>query len=409
MLCIFYKPKTKKRMSESIKSDVQPQELNITSTPDEAVNAATTEFTEQNSINEETPQMPTENAASETEVAKPASRQEIIERLQAIAESDDALNSKAETEALKVQFYRMRTAEIEAALKEHVAQGGEEALFIPQPDELEEAFKQSLSIIKAKRNAWLEAQEKEMQENLAKKQQLLEQLQALVEKAAQGTPEVNEFRALQAAWKEIKNVPQSEVAALWKQYQLLGEQFYDVLKINHEFREYDFKKNLEIKTMLCQQAEALAQESDVIAAFRQLQQLHNEFREAGPVAPDLREEVWNRFKAASTVINRRHPEHFEAKKEKEQENLDKKTAICEQIEQMDYAALTTYQAWNTATQQVLDLQAAWKEIGFAPQKMNIKIFERFRAACDHFFVQKSEFFKEAKRSLPVSVSTIVMA
>ncbi len=386
-------------MSESIKSDVQPQELNITSTPDEAVNAATTEFTEQNSINEETPQMPTENAASETEVAKPTSRQEIIERLQAIAESDDALNSKAETEALKVQFYRMRTAEIEAALKEHVAQGGEEALFIPQPDELEEAFKQSLSIIKAKRNAWLEAQEKEMQENLAKKQQLLEQLQALVEKAAQGTPEVNEFRALQAAWKEIKNVPQSEVATLWKQYQLLGEQFYDVLKINHEFREYDFKKNLEIKTMLCQQAEALAQESDVIAAFRQLQQLHNEFREAGPVAPDLREEVWNRFKAASTVINRRHQEHFEAKKEKEQENLDKKTAICEQIEQMDYAALTTYQAWNTATQQILDLQAAWKEIGFAPQKMNIKIFERFRAACDHFFVQKSEFFKEAKSTL----------
>ena len=386
-------------MSESIKSDVQPQELNIASTPDEAVNAATTEFTEQNSINEETPQVPTEDATSETEVAKPASRQEIIERLQAIAESDDALNSKAETEALKVQFYRMRTAEIEAALKAHVAEGGEEALFIPQPNELEEAFKQSLSIIKAKRNAWLAAQEKEMQENLEKKLQLLEQLQSLVEKAAQGTPEVNEFRALQAAWKEIKNVPQSQVAALWKQYQLLGEQFYDVLKINHEFREYDFKKNLETKTMLCTQAEALAQEEDVIAAFRQLQQLHNEFRETGPVAPDLREEVWTRFKAASTIVNRRHQEHFEAKKEKEQENLDRKTAICEQIEQMDYTALSTYQAWNTATQQVLELQAKWKEIGFAPQKMNIKIFERFRAACDHFFVQKSDFFKEAKSTL----------
>ena len=386
-------------MSESIKSDVQPQELNIASTPDEAVNAATTEFTEQNSINEETPQMPTEDATSETEVAKPASRQEIIERLQAIAESDDALNSKGEVEALKVQFYRMRTAEIEAVLKEHVAQGGEEALFIPEPDELEEAFKQNLGTIKAKRNAWLEAQEKEMQENLEKKQQLLEQLQALVEKAAQGTPEVNEFRALQAAWKEIKNIPQGQVATLWKQYQLLGEQFYDVLKINSEFREYDFKKNLETKTMLCAQAEALAEEADVITAFRQLQQLHNEFRETGPVAPDLREEVWNRFKAASTIVNRRHQEHFEAKKEKEQANLDKKTAICEQIEQMDYTALTTYQAWNAATQQILDLQAAWKEIGFAPQKMNIKIFERFRAACDHFFVQKSEFFKEAKSTL----------
>ena len=386
-------------MSESIKSDVQPQELNIASTPDEAVNAATTEFTEQNSINEETPQVSAEDAAVEPEVARPASRQEIIERLQAIAESDDALNSKAEVEALKVQFYRMRTAEIEAAIKEHIAQGGEEALFIPQPDELEESFKQHLGQIKAKRNAWLAAQEKEMQENLEKKQQLLEQLQALVEKAAQGTPEVNEFRAVQAAWKEIKNIPQSQVAPLWKQYQLLGEQFYDVLKINSEFREYDFKKNLETKTMLCAQAEALTQEADVIAAFRQLQQLHNEFRETGPVAPDLREEVWNRFKAASTIINRRHQEHFESKKEKEQENLDKKAAICEQIEQMDFAALTTYQAWNTATQQILDLQAAWKEIGFAPQKMNLKIFERFRAACDNFFVQKSEFFKEAKNTL----------
>ncbi|MBR5593178.1 MAG: DUF349 domain-containing protein [Bacteroidaceae bacterium] len=385
-------------MSESIKSNVQPQELNITSTPDEAVNAATTEFTEQNSINEETPQVPTEDAVNETAVARPASRQEIIERLQAIAQSDDALNSKAEIESLKVQFYRMRTAEIETALKEHIANGGEEALFVPQPDELEETFKQHLGQIKAKRNAWLAAQEKEMQENYEKKQQLLEQLQALVEKAAQGTPEVNEFRALQTAWKEIKNVPQSQVAPLWKQYQLLGEQFYDVLKINSEFREYDFKKNLETKTMLCTQAEALAEETDVISAFRQLQQLHNEFRETGPVAPDLREEVWNRFKAASTIINRRHQEHFEAKKEKEQENLDKKTAICEEIEQMDFAALTTYQAWNNATQQILDLQAKWKEIGFAPQKMNLKIFERFRTACDHFFVQKSEFFKETKNT-----------
>ena len=386
-------------MSESIKSNVQPEELNIASTPEEAANAVTTDFTEQNSINEETPQVPTEDAAAETEVVKPVSREEIIERLKAIADSDDALNSKTEVEGLKVLFYRMRTAEIEAALKEHIAQGGEEALFVPQPDEFEEAFKQYLSQIKAKRNAWLAAQEKEMQENYEKKMQLLEQLQALVEKAAQGTPEVNEFRALQAAWKEIKNIPQSQVAPLWKQYQLLGEQFYDVLKINNEFREYDFKKNLEIKTNLCAQAEALAGEEDVISAFRQLQQLHNEFRETGPVAPDLREEMWTRFKNASTIVNRRHQEHFEVKKEKEQENLDKKTTICEEIEQMKFAEFTTYQAWNNATQQILDLQTKWKEIGFAPQKMNLKIFERFRAACDNFFVQKSEFFKEAKNTL----------
>lgn len=384
-------------MSESIKPNVLPEEQNITSTPDEAVNAATTEITEQNSIAGETPQETEEITQSET--ARPATRQEIIERLQAIADSDDALNSKAEVEALKVLFYRMRTAEIEAAFKEHIAGGGEEAQFVPQNDELEEAFKQSYNVIKTKRNAWLAAQEEEMNANYEKKVQLLEQLQALVDKAAQGTPEVNEFRALQATWKEVKNVPQDKVSPLWKQYQLLVEQFYDVLKINHEFREYDFKKNLETKTMLCAQAEALENEEDVISAFRQLQQLHNEFRETGPVAPELREEIWTRFKAASTIVNRRHQEHFEAKKEQEQENLDKKSAICEEIEKMDLSTLTTYQAWNSATEKVLEYQAKWKEIGFAPQKMNLKIFTRFRAACDNFFVQKSEFFKETKNSL----------
>ena len=388
-------------MSESVKSNVQPEELNIASSPEEAVNAATTEFIEQNSIEEEALQVQVEEETPVEEGvgARPSTRQEIIERLKAIAEGDDTLNCKAEVESLKVLFYRLRTAEIEQAHKEFIAQGGEAELFIPQPDELEEAFKASMNVIKVKRNAWLVAQEEEMKKNYEEKLALLEQLQSLTQKAAQGTPEVAEFKAVQARWKEIKNVPQDKVATLWKQYQLFVEQFYDVLKINHEFREYDFKKNLEIKTHICEAAEALEAEQDVVSAFRQLQQLHNEFREAGPVAPELREEVWNRFKAASTAVNRRHQEHFEAKKEKENENLDKKTAICEEIEKLDFASFTTYQAWNNATQQVLDLQTKWKEIGFAPQKMNLKIFERFRAACDEFFKQKSEFFKEAKNVL----------
>ena len=389
-------------MSESIKSNVQPQELNITSSPDEAVNAATIELNEQNSIEEETQQVQTE-VVDTTEVAnensRPATRQDIIERLKAIADSDDVLNCKSEVESLKVQFYRLRTAEIEQAHKEYLVQGGEEGLFVPQPDELEEPFKAAMSVIKAKRNEWLAAQEKEMQVNYEFKLALIEQLQALVDKASQGNPEVAEFKALQARWKEIKNVPQDKVAPLWKQYQLLVEQFYDVLKINSEFREYDFKKNLEIKTRICEAAEALEKEDDVVAAFRQLQQLHNEFREAGPVAQELREEVWTRFKNASTNINRRHQEHFEAKKEKEQENLNRKVAICEEIEKLDSKSLTGYQAWNDATQRVLELQAQWKEIGFAPQKMNLKVFERFRAACDEFFKQKSDFFKETKNAL----------
>ena len=389
-------------MSESIKSNVQPEELNITSSPDEAVNAATIELNEQNGIEEETQQVQTEDVHT-TEVvdedSKPATRQDIIVRLKAIAESDDVLTCKSEVESLKVQFYRMRTAEIELAHKEFLAEGGEADAFLPQPDELEEPFKEAMNLIKTKRNEWLAAQEKEMQANYELKVSLLEQLQALVDKAAQGNPEVAEFKALQQNWKEVKNVPQDKVSALWKQYQLLVEQFYDVLKLNNEFREYDFKKNLEIKKRLCEAAEALEKEDDVIAAFRQLQQLHNDFRETGPVAPELREEVWTRFKNASTTVNRRHQEHFEAKKQKEQENLDRKSAICEEIENMDVKAFAGYQAWNDATQRILELQAQWKEIGFAPQKMNLKVFERFRAACDEFFKQKSEFFKEAKNAL----------
>ena len=387
-------------MSETLNPDVLPNEQNIVNTPEQADNAATTELSHEQPVEETVVEAP---AAAEGESdnadSRPADRQEIIERLKAIAESADVLNCKAETESLKVQFYRMRTAEIEAAQQEFVAQGGEVSLFVPTADELEEPFKEAMAQIKAKRNAWIAAQEQEMKANLAKKEALLEKLQTLVEKASQGTPEVNEFKALQTEWKDIKNVPQENVTSLWKKYQLLVEQFYDVLKINHEFREYDFKKNLEIKTRLCESAEALKNEEDVINAFRQLQQLHNEFRETGPVSPELREEIWTRFKTASTIVNRRHQEHFEAKKELEKDNLDKKAAICEQIEAINNSTLTSYQAWNNATEQILQLQAQWKEIGFAPQKMNLKIFERFRTACDEFFKQKSEFFKESKNAL----------
>lgn len=387
-------------MSETLKPDAMPEEQNIVNTPEQADNASMTKLSDEQPAPETVEEIPAPmDEESDNAGSRPATRQEIIERLKAIAESDDALNCRAEIEGLKVLFYRMRTAEIEAAHKEFMQQENEGEAFLPQPDELEAPFKEYMNVIKTKRNAWLAKQEQEMKENLVKKEDLLAKLQTLIEKASQGAPDVNEFKAIQAQWKEIKNVPQEHVTALWKQYQLLVEQFYDVLKINHEFREYDFKKNLEIKTRICEVAESLVEETDVIGAFRQLQQLHIEFRETGPVAQELREEIWNRFKAASTIINRRHQDHFEAKKEVEKENLEKKSAICEEIESIDLSALTSYQAWNNATQQVLDLQAKWKEIGFAPQKMNLKIFERFRAACDEFFRQKSEYFKDAKSAL----------
>ncbi len=384
-------------MSETNKQNIQPEELNIACAPEQAINATMSESAEQINAEMQPVQEPTDEITESNEKGcRLMTRQEIIDRLAEIAESDNVLNCKGEIEGLKVQFYKLRTAEIDTARKNFIAEGGEENVFIPEPDELEEPFKAAMNNIKEKRNEWLKAQEEEMQNNYAAKLDILKEIQSLTEKAAQEAPDVNEFRALQSRWKEIKNVPQDKVTQLWKEYQLHVEQFYDVLKLNHEFREYDFKKNLEIKTRLCEVAEALADEEDVIAAFHSLQQLHNEFREAGPVAPELREEIWTRFKNASTVVNRRHQEHFENKKMREQENLDKKSELCVEIESIDYSTLTTYQDWNDATQKILDIQARWKEIGFAPQKMNLKIFERFRGACDEFFKQKSSFYKNVK-------------
>ena len=394
-------------MSETLKPDAMLEEQNIASTTEQAVNAATneevavvTETTEatsevtENVIYDDS--MPDGEAAS---LSKLVTRQGIIERLKAIADSDDALNCKAEVETLKVQFYKLRSIEIDAARKDFIAEGGDAATFIPENDALETEFKDAMNVIKEKRNAWLQQQAAEQQANYEAKLSLIEELKEMVAKAEQGTPAVNDFRTLQARWKEIKNVPQDKVNDLWKQYQQLVEQFYDMLKLNIEFREYDFKKNLEIKLKICYAAEALLEEKDIVSASRQLQQLHVEFRDAGPVSPELREEIWTRFKAASTAINKRHQAHFEEKKEKERENLENKTAICEAIEQIAFDKLTTYQAWNDKTQEILDLQTKWKEIGFAPQKMNLKIFERFRAACDEFFKRKSEFFKNVKASL----------
>lgn len=384
-------------MSETKNTNIEPQELNIASVPEQAVNAATTELSHEQPVEETTEDSAAVESANNE--PKPETRQEIIGRLEDIAGSDDVLNCKAEIESLKMRFYKLRTAEIDAERKAFVENGGEENIFIPQPDTLEESFKAALNVVKEKRNALLKVQEEERQANYKTQLALLEELQNLVEKAEQSNPDVNEFRSIQARWKEIKDVPQTTATTMWHRYQQCVEQFYDKLKLNHEFREYDFKKNLEIKRRLCEAAEALADEEDVINAFRQLQQLHSEFREAGPVAPELREEVWTRFKAASTLVNRRHQEHFEEKKRRENENLEKKTAICEEIETIEYDSLQGYQAWNDATQKILDMQARWKEIGFAPQKMNLKIFERFRYACDEFFRRKSEFFKNVKSSL----------
>ena len=326
------------------------------------------------------------------------SKEEVITRLQAINQQEE-LADKTELDTLKQTFYRLRNAEVEAAQKTFEENGGDVAAFVAPKDDLETQFKEIMSSIREKRNALKAAEEQEKQANLAKKLAIIEQMKELADSPEDANKAYHEFKKLQAEWNEIKNIPADKANELWKSYQLQTEKFYDLLKLNNEFREYDFKKNLGIKIQLCEAAEKLATEEDVISAFHQLQKLHQEFRETGPVAKELRDEIWNRFKAASSVVNRRHQQHFEEIKEKEQRNLDEKIVICEIVETMEYDKMTTFQDWHDKTEEILALQAKWKTIGFAPQKMNTKIFERFRKACDDFFRRKAEHFKSIKGSM----------
>ena len=347
----------------------------------------------------------TETPAEETIVEKPtenasklSTKEEVLLRLKEVAQDAENAN-KQELDGLKQTFYKIHNAEIEAAKKTFVENGGAEEEFIAQPSGVEEEFKSLMAAIKEKRSALAAEIEKQKEENLQIKLSIIEELKELVESPDDANKSYNEFKKLQQQWNEVKLVPQAKVNELWKNYQLYVEKFYDILKLNNEFREYDFKKNLEIKTHLCEAAEKLADEQDVVSAFHQLQKLHQEFRDTGPVAKELRDEIWNRFKAASTAVNRRHQQHFEALKETEQHNLDQKTVICEIVEAIEFDQLKTFAAWETKTQEVIALQNKWKTIGFAPQKMNVKIFERFRKACDEFFKKKGEFFKLLKEGM----------
>ncbi len=325
-------------------------------------------------------------------------QEEVVARLTEI--NKDACNAdKQEIDFLKQTFYKLHKAEQDAARKVFIDKGGNADDFVPASDPWETRFKEIMGSIKEKRNAKAAEQEQEKEQNLQKKLAILEKMKTLAETTEDTSKIYNEFKQLQQEWNEIKQVPVGKINELWKTYQLYTEKFYDMVKLNNEFREYDFKKNLEQKIHLCETAEKLAEEPDVVSAFHQLQKLHQEFRDIGPVAKDLRENIWARFKAASTIVNRRHQQYFEKLKEKEQNNLDQKTVICEIAESMEYDTFKTFADWENKTKEILALQAKWKTIGYAPQKMNVKIFERFRAACDEFFKRKAAFFKQIKENM----------
>ena len=324
-----------------------------------------------------------------------ATKQEVLERVKEIARSAEAPN-KEELDHLKTTFYKLHLAERDAQTKEYLEKGGDPEKFVLLPDDTEEAFKAEMQIIKEKRAKIFLEQEEEKQENLAKKLEIIEKIKAMTTSPEEANQSYNDFKTLQQEWKEIKTVPADKANELWRNYQLYVEQFYDLLKLNSEAREYDFKKNLEAKTALCEAAEKLDEEPDVISAFHQLQDLHQQYREIGPVAKELREQIWSRFKAASTVINKKHQQYFEEIRSKEEKNLELKTALCEKLEAIDLDAIKTAAQWETTTKKVIAMQQEWREIGFAPQKMNVKIFERFRTINDVFFSKKAAFFKELK-------------
>ena len=353
----------------------------------------------------EEPESEVEATEAEQHVAEQTfkTKEEVVARVQEIAQSGE-VGDKTELNLLKQLFYKFHNAEVGEAFKAFVEAGGEEDKFMPEIDSAEPLFREAMQTIRERRAAIQESLEKQKQDNLKRKLEILERIQQLASTPEEANKNFDEFKALQAEWKEIKAVPAERATELWKNYQLYIEQYYDLLKLGHELRDYDFRKNLETKMRLIQQAEALAENPDVLQAFNQLQTLHQEWKETGPVAKEIREEVWAKFKEASTVINKKHQAYFDAIKAREEENLTKKTALCEQLEAFETEGLKTFADWDAITQKIKELQAEWKTIGFAPQKMNTAIFERFRQGCDAFFEKKNAFFKTIKEELNTNLA-----
>ena len=385
---------------EPQKEETATQEPTVEAPAEEAEAPVVEETVAEASVEEEPAkeeEVAAEEEAGQDEEPKKVykTKHEILERVKEIAHGDEN-PVKEEVDHLKTLFYKLHIAERDAKQKEYLDAGGDPEKFVVLPDEEEEAFKAEMGIIKEKRAKLFMEQEAEKQENLKRKLNIIEQIKTMVTSPEEANKSYQDFKKLQAEWKEIKAVPAEKANELWRNYQLYVEQFYDLLKLNSEARECDFRKNLELKTRLCEAAEKLAEENDVISAFHQLQKLHQEYREIGPVAKEQREEIWTRFKAASTVVNKRHQQHFESLRAKEEDNLVRKTALCEKVEAIAQQENKGAGDWEKRTREIMEIQAEWKTIGFAPQKMNVKIFERFRAACDDFFGRKAQFFKDLK-------------
>lgn len=387
--------------NEVAKNEEKEELLNTETTDTEATPVVEEEKKIESTTLAEEPAKVEEKAVVETETDNPPvvyasmSKSELIDALKVLVEGDVNL-VKSEVDTVKHLFYKKLKEELEAKKEKFIEEGGVAETFIPEKEESEDTLKNLLGLYRTKRTNHLAQIEKQKENNFLQKQYILEQMKSLSESNEDVSSNIKEFKELQQKWKDIGQIPQAAVADLWRQYNAVQEAFWDLVKIDNELREYDFKKNLELKTTLCEAAERLDAESDVVSAFRQLQALHDEWREIGPVARNLREELWTRFKNASTVINKKHQEYFETLRKSEDENLETKVALCEKIEAIDYSNLKTFKEWDEASKKIMGLQAEWRTIGYAPRKSSQAVYDRYRKACDDFFAAKSEFFKDVK-------------
>ena len=334
-------------------------------------------------------------AATPVETVEPITREGLLEKLRTIVDTQD-LGQKLVVDNIRLNFYKLLNAEVEEARRKAAEQ---ELEYVAQPDEMEVEFKQLLLTFKELRAAKTAAVLKEMEQNLLRKQNILEQLKALIEEGADAANKFPQFKALQQEWKEIGKIPETNAKEINKTFATYREQFYDLVEISNELREYDFKKNLEAKTLLCEAAEQLTTREDIVEACRELQLLHEQWQEIGPVAREMKDVIWNRFKEATAIVNKKHQAYFDQIHQKEEENLQVKTIICERIENIDITALTTFKQWEEASQLITTWQEEWRKTGFAPKKHNQSIYERYRKACDLFFEQKANFYKQVKSEL----------
>lgn len=381
---------------ESVKDIAEEVETNVEETSTEEVEVLTNE--EAKTVVDEAVEVIEKEEKEETPNHNDLTKHELIERFKVLLHKELA-EIKEEVETIKQTFYRKSKEEVEAAKTLFLESNSNEEEFVAPEPELEIEFKELFAAFREKKAEYTSKLESEKQENLAKKQSIIEKLKELVDTKEDVSSNINTFRQLQQDWKEIGPVPSGQTTQLWREYNIQQEAFWDLIKINNELREYDFKKNLEAKSKLIELAESLDSENDVVSAFRQLQKLHEEWHELGPVARDIRDDVWAKFKEASTIINKKHQEHFEKIRELEKNNLVKKEEICEKIENFDTSNLNSYKDWDKATKEIFGLQEDWRSIGFAPRKKNQIIFDRYRAACDKFFTAKSEFNKGMKSTM----------